>query len=259
MSLIEDLIAEEFKRFNNINTYVQNLNEQFIGLAGNTHAFDLGEQAETPPEEDEGIDPLAGGEEAIDPLAGGEEGSETLAAGEEGIDPLGDTAEGDVDPLAGGEDGGETLTPPVEDVSGKEELDVTDIVTMTKETGEKAENLEKSVNTQQSSVEALISKLDDLETKLGDMDKIVASIDELEGKFEKYRPQTPVEKLELRYLDSGPFNQKPSDYWEEKTGELEKQKDKHEYVLTQGEVENYNDSDIKQSWTYDEDNDEDSV
>ena len=257
MSLIENLIAEEFKRFNNINTYVKNLDEQFIGLAANDHPFQLGEQDETPPDED--VDPLAGaGDEASDPLAGaGEEAIDPLGGvGEGDVDPLG--AEGDIDPLAASEEGGEVLTPPVEDEAGKEELDVTDIVTMTKETGEKAENLEKSINTQQSSVDALISKLDDLETKLGDMDKIVASIDELEGKFEKYRPQTPVEKLELRYLDSGPFNQKPSDYWEEKTGELEKQKDKHEYVLTQGEVENYNDSDIKQSWTYEDDNDEDS-
>ena len=90
------------------------------------------------------------------------------------------------------------------------------------------------------------------------MDKIVSSVNKLEDKIEKYRPQTPQEKLELRYLDSGPFNQKLGDYWEEKTGEMAKQKDKHEYVLTQGEVDDYNESDIKKSWVYDEEDENES-
>ena len=82
------------------------------------------------------------------------------------------------------------------------------------------------------------------------MDKMMSSINQLEDKIEEYRPQTPEEKLELRYLDSGPFNQSPKKYWEEKKGDLKKQKDKHEYVLTSDEVDDINDSDIKNSWVY---------
>ena len=131
-----------------------------------------------------------------------------------------------------------------------EEIDVTDIVTMTKETGEKAEELEGTIGKQKDSIDSLISKLDDLESKLNGMDKMMSSINQLEDKIEEYRPQTPEEKLELRYLDSGPFNQSPKKYWEEKKGDLKKQKDKHEYVLTSDEVDDINDSDIKNSWVY---------
>ena len=46
------------------------------------------------------------------------------------------------------------------------------------------------------------------------MDKII-NVDNLEDKFEKYRPQTPVEKLELRSRQWS-FNQSPKNYWEEK-------------------------------------------
>ena len=82
------------------------------------------------------------------------------------------------------------------------------------------------------------------------MDKIISAVDNLEDKFEKYRPQTPVEKLELRYLDSGPFNQSPKSYWEEKGEKLKQQKDKHEYVLNGEEVSDYSEGDIKNSWVY---------
>ena len=48
------------------------------------------------------------------------------------------------------------------------------------------------------------------------MDGLVTTINNLETKFDKFRPKTPQEKLELRSLDSGPFNQKLSDFFQDK-------------------------------------------
>jgi hypothetical protein len=79
------------------------------------------------------------------------------------------------------------------------------------------------------------------------MDTILNKINDLEQKVEKYRQKSPEEKLQLRSLDSYPFNQKLTDFFEDKQEEFEKT-GKNEYVLTSDEVENYSDGDIKKSF-----------
>ena len=232
--LLANILSEELERFNQIGNYVNGLNEQFIGL-GTTNTALL----EQDPPADELEDPT-GDEEGEDPNAA------ALADLEVGDDLGGDTGEDDL----GGDDTGEDLGAETETTDNVEELEVTDIVNMTKETGEKTDELETTISKQSENLNSLIDKLDDLESKLNNMDKIISAVDNLEDKFEKYRPQTPVEKLELRYLDSGPFNQSPKAYWEEKGEKLKKQKDKHEYVLNGEEVSDYNEGDIKNSWVY---------
>jgi len=232
---IENILSEELKRFNQIGSYVKQLDEQFLGFAGGS--FELSEQEE--------------GEEEVE-TEGGETNVET---DDLTLDDT-DTTEDELSLDDTTEDDLSMDTDITTDVSGNtEEIDVTDIVKMTKETGEKTSDLESSVNNQKDSIDSLIDKLDDLENKLNYMDKLMTSIGDLEDKIEEFRPQTPEEKLELRYLDSGPFNQSPKKYWEEKKGELKKQKDKHDYVLTSDDVEDYNDSDIKNSWVYNADED----
>ena len=46
-------------------------------------------------------------------------------------------------------------------------------------------------------------------------------------------------------MDSGPFTEKPHQFWDKKNEEIKKQKGKHEYVLTQDEVDKYNETDIQ--------------
>jgi hypothetical protein len=70
------------------------------------------------------------------------------------------------------------------------------------------------------------------------------------------RPKTPQEKLELRSLDSGPFNQKLSDFFTDKQEDFEKTG--KEYVLTTDDVEQYSGNQIKDSFTDYEDNEEDT-
>jgi hypothetical protein len=114
--------------------------------------------------------------------------------------------------------------------SGTEEIDVTDIVKTT----------EKIDTKQDKYFEQLFGYIQNLETKLSEMDKI-----------EKYREKTPQEKLQLRSLDSGPFNQKLSDFFEDKKEDFEKT-GKHEYILTADDVEDINPAEIKKTFNDDE-------
>ena len=114
----------------------------------------------------------------------------------------------------------------MDDSGDVEELDITDLVDTQKSMSDKQEEYFNN----------LFGQLQNLESKLGEMDNLVNKINDLEAKFDKYRPKTPVEKLELRSLDSGPFNQKLSDFFEDKQGEME-QSGKNEYVLTTDQVE----------------------
>lgn len=121
--------------------------------------------------------------------------------------------------------------------SGTEELDITDLV-----------DSQKNIETKQEEYfENLFSQLSNLESKLGEMDSIMNKLNSLENKIEKYREKTPQEKLELRSLDSYPFNQKLSTFFDDKQEDMEKT-GKHEYVLTSDEVEDINSSDIKGSF-----------
>ena len=100
--------------------------------------------------------------------------------------------------------------PDVEKLDGdsdkKEELDITDLVKSQKNVEEKQEEYFQN----------LFSQLTNLESKLSDMDTIVNKLNSLEAKIEKYRIKTPEEKIQLRTLDSGPYNQKLSDFFEDK-------------------------------------------
>jgi hypothetical protein len=86
-----------------------------------------------------------------------------------------------------------------------------------------------------------------LESKLGEMDQLIDRLNTIETKIEKYREKTPQEKLQLRTLDSGPYTQKLSDFFEDKKEDFEKS-GKHEYVLTSDDIEDINPAEIKKSF-----------
>ena len=121
--------------------------------------------------------------------------------------------------------------------SDTEELDITDLV-----------DSQKNIEQKQSEYfDNLFNQLSNLENKLGEMDKIMGRLDVLDKKIEKYRERTPQEKLELRTYDSYPFNQKLSDFFVDKQGEM-KASGKNEYVLTPDDVSDINTIDIKNSF-----------
>ena len=118
-----------------------------------------------------------------------------------------------------------------------EELDITDLVTTQKDTQSK----------QDEYFENLFGQLGKLESRLGEMDAIMNKLNALENKIEKYREKTPQERLELRSYDSYPFNQKLSQFFDDKSEEMEKT-GKNEYVLTSDDVTDINVNDIQDSF-----------
>jgi hypothetical protein len=123
------------------------------------------------------------------------------------------------------------------DDKGDEEIEVTDLVTSQK-------NIEGK---QEEYFENLFKQLRDLESRLTDMDSIVNKLNDIEAKIEKYRVKTPEEKLELRSIDSAPFNQKLSQFFQDKEEDLDATG--KEYILTSDEIEDFSPDEIKGSFT----------
>jgi molecular chaperone GrpE (heat shock protein) len=140
------------------------------------------------------------------------------------------------------DDEGESEEESDDEGESSEELDVTELVDSQK-------NIEKK---QEDYFENLFGQLNKLESRLGEMDQIMSKLNTLEAKIEKYREKTPQEKLELRSYDSYPFNQKLSDFFDDKKEEMELT-GKKDYVLTSDEVTDINANDIKKSFQPTED------
>jgi hypothetical protein len=205
---IDSKIIQELNRYNSINRYIT---EQEVPPPP------PGEEAgAVPPPPAEGALPPAEGAAPPPPAA-----PETAAP-----QPVDVATDPDVEKI--GEEGGEKKG---------EELEITDLV-----------KSQKNIETKQEEYfDNLFKHLEELESKLSNMDSIVTKLNDLEAKVEKYRTKTPEEKLELRSLDSGPFNQKLSDFFEDKEIDMEKT-GKNDYVLTQDDVEGYSPIDIKKSF-----------
>lgn len=143
------------------------------------------------------------------------------------------------------------LVPPSEqpesDESATEEIDVTELVNITRSLKKDIEATKDKDNSSTQKMDSLFSKLGDLENKLSSMDSLITKIDSLSQKVENMKPPTPVEKLEMRSLDSYPFNQKPNDFFNEKQQQM-RMSGKNEYVLTKDEVENYGKDEIRKSF-----------
>ena len=202
-------LLKEIEQYNKINNYIA---EQFDTAGGE--------------------DPTATPEAPATDM-GGETEAETIP---EPVDVSSDPDVEVVDDTEGDVQTDVTDSEPTEE-SGTEELDITDLVTSQKDIQSKQDEF---MNT-------MFEKLSDLESKLGAMDSIFDKINSIENKIEKYRQKSPEEKLQLRSLDSYPYNQKLTDFFMDKQGEFE-QTGKEEYILTSDEVENYSDGDIKKSF-----------
>lgn len=111
---------------------------------------------------------------------------------------------------------------------------------------------QEKLNVKQNHIGRDLSKVDDrimtlIDTIKGLQDKLDSNNSELESlksEFEKRNP-TQTEKLNLRSLDSYPFNVKPNEYWADKAkqGGYEAYSDNsepttQEYVITNDDVDN---------------------
>ncbi len=204
------------------------------------------------------------GEEEPTAEEGGDEENTDFDFGEEGSPEEG----GEEVPEEGGEE-------PVEDEFGTagefsaaddledteedevEEIDVTAIVKGSDDAKEMAQQAVTVGQQNSSYLQSLTDKLSNLEAQLTKMDTIASKIGKLEQDI-----KTPEEKLELRSLDSYPFNMKLSDYWEEKaatdknyrisTGENVEDGEKTEYVINPEDLDSdYSEDQIKSSFNPD--------
>ena len=215
---IEKQILEELKRFNQINSYILNEQPEEVPVDDvPPPPADPAAPADTAPPADPAAaptDPAA----APAPDAGATEVPEPVDVENdpdvEEVDAEKETEEGDT-----------------------EEIDITDLVTSQQEIQAKQDEF----------MDSMFSKLDDLAGKLENMDQIMGKINDLEAKFDKYRTKTPEEKLELRSLDSYPYSQKLTDFFEDKEQEMQ-QTGKNEYVLTSDEVENFSPNEVKKTF-----------
>ena len=78
------------------------------------------------------------------------------------------------------------------------------------------------------------------------MDNVINKIDELEKEIERRNP-TPVERLEMRSMDSFPYSIKLTDFWKDKEG-YNPSEVEEEYTLTQSDVDNFNEKEIRNSF-----------
>ncbi len=216
MALDKKLI-QEITRYHNINKYI------------------MEQDAEVPEDPAAGLD-------ALTPAPG----AEAAPAPSEAVPP----------PAPGGDDTTEPQPIDVENDPDVEKIDDEGASEETGDEGEESEELEitdlvnsqKNIETKQEEYfENLFNQLSNLEAKLGEMDNVMNKLNSLENKIEKYREKTPQEKLELRSYDSYPFNQKLSQFFDDKQDEMEKT-GKNDYVLTSDEVEDINVNDIKNSF-----------
>ena len=164
-----------------------------------------------------GVDPSMGNDMTQDPSAMGVDPSAM------GVDPSamgGDESEG--------QDNGDTI-----DIDGltraQDKLNV------------KQNHVGMDLSKVDTKIKTLIDTIQNLQDKL---DANNSEIESLKSEFEKRNP-TQTEKLNLRSLDSYPFNVKPNEYWEKKArqGGYDTYSDNDEptskeYVITNNDVDN---------------------
>lgn len=223
-------IQEEIKRFQQIDGYVDNLNEQMVTTGLSAKLAQLKKEIA----EQEDIETIEMGAEE----EGTEEDIETIELGDEEGLPT--------------EEGGEDIDMETEievddTVENSTEVEVTDIVTAQDEIQDKITDQADILDRNTKGLEDLMSKLQDLEDSLSTMDTLVNTIEDLEKKIEDNRPLTPEEKMALRKHDSGPYTNTLTDFFVDKKDMFEKT-GKKQYILKPDDVENYNEVDIKQSF-----------
>lgn len=154
--------------------------------------------------------------------------------------------------------GGDMGMPPMDEEGEEDEvIDVDDIT-----------NAQEKTNLKVNKVGRNLGKVDDKLLKIMDVIKNLqaridannAQIENFKLEFERRNP-TPTERLNLRSLDSYPFNANPKDYWEGKATQAnvsgkryEAYADnnepvaKKEYVITTDDAKDYTDNSIRDSF-----------
>ena len=181
-----------------------------------------------------GGDPSMGNNMSQDPNAMGGDPSAMGGDPSMGNDMAQDPSAMGVDPSAMGGDESE----------GQDDGDTIDIDGLTRAQDKlniKQNHVGRDLSKVDTKIKTLIDTIQNLQNKL---DANNSEIESLKSEFEKRNP-TQTEKLNLRSLDSYPFNVKPNEYWEKKArqGGYDAYSDNDEptskeYVITNNDVDN---------------------
>lgn len=201
-----------------------------------------------------------------DPMMGGE--------GDPNADmnqPMGDDAMGGgemppmngQDPMMGGEDMNEM--PPMDDQmmgdnmgEDEEVIDVDDITNAQEKMNDKVNVVGQDLGKVNDKIEALMQSLSNMEQMINNNNAEIASFKQ---EFEKRNP-TQTEKLNLRSLDSYPFNVNPKDYWKDKgidpnsnySGYSDNDKSTtQEYEITNSDVDDFDEKMVEDSFNIEDD------
>ena len=199
-----------------------------------------------------GADPMGGG----DPNAMG--GQDPMASGADpnamGGDPMGggdpNAQDPMADPMGASPMEDQMGADPMEDQMGDEPaddgetIDIDGLTRAEEKLNVKQNHIGRDLSKVDNRITTLIKTINNLLTKV---DSNNSEIESLKAEFEKRNP-TQTEKLNLRSLDSYPFNVKPNEYWAEKAkqGGYEAYSDNDEpttkeYVITNDDVDNPSD------------------
>jgi hypothetical protein len=227
-------------------------------------------------EEDDQMDnQMMGGEQGQDPMMGGNEQQDMgmppmdnqMMGGEQGQDPMmGGNEQQDMgtppmdDAMMGGDMNGEM--PPMDDamMDGEEEevIDVEELTDAQEKMNDKVNLVGRNLEGFDSKIEALMQSIQKMESMIDANNQEIAAFKQ---EFEKRNP-TQTEKLNLRSLDSYPFNVNPKDYWNGKgidpNGNYSAIANNsiptsQEYEITNSDVDNFDDKVIENSFDIDDD------
>ena len=217
-------------------SYVPNFPEEEVDEADDQGAQDPNAMGGDPSQDPSamGTDPNAMGNDMIqDPSMGADPSAMGSDMPQDPNEMGGDPSMG-ADPSAMGGDESE----------GQDDGDTIDIDGLTRAQDKlnvKQNHVGRDLSKVDTKIKTLIDTIQNLQDKL---DANNSEIESLKSEFEKRNP-TQTEKLNLRSLDSYPFNVKPNEYWEKKArqGGYDTYSDNDEptskeYVITNNDVDN---------------------
>ena len=195
-----------------------------------------------------------------------EEGDEEMpqdGGAEDGVPMGGDPMGGDAEGGMPQDDGAsmDTNMPPMEDPMGggapmgedETVIDVDDITNAQEKMNDKVNVVGQDLGKVDSKIEALLQTLSKMETMINNNNEEIAKF---KAEFEKRNP-TQTEKLNLRSLDSYPFNVNPKDYWAQKGADPNSnysgfsnngEPTTQEYVITNNDVDDFSEREMEDSF-----------
>lgn len=186
---------------------------------------------------------------------------------EQGQDPMGDGTDmsgdampqdGNTEPISGDMDSApmdDTMAPMGDPMGGEDEtvIDVDDITNAQEKMNDKVNVVGQDLGKVDSKIEALLQTLSKMETMINNNNQEIANF---KAEFEKRNP-TQTEKLNLRSLDSYPFNVNPKDYWAQKGADPNSnysgfsnngEPTTQEYIITNNDVDDFSERDMENSF-----------